>query len=81
VSVERIGVPTADAGLPAALRRFAGHGGAEAHLVHEFVRSIVEGRASAISAVVAADWTAPGICAHQSALQQGVPVAIPAFDR
>jgi predicted dehydrogenase len=80
VAVDRISAPPADLALPTSLRRFAGHGGAEAHLVHEFVRSMIEGRLSAIDSVTAADWTAPGICAHQSALQHGAPVAIPAFD-
>jgi hypothetical protein len=66
--------------LPEQLRSFAGHGGAEAHLVHEFVRSIVDARPSAIDARVAADWTAPGLCAHQSAMAQGSRVMVPGFD-
>ena len=57
-----------------------GHHGAHPHLVHEFVRSIVEGRQPWIDAVRAADWTAPGLCAHESALQGGARVSIPAFD-
>jgi predicted dehydrogenase len=57
-----------------------GHGGSHPHLVHEFVRSIVEGRPPAIDAVTAANWTAPGICAHQSAMRGGEAVEIPAFD-
>lgn len=56
-----------------------GHGGAHPHLVHEFVRSIVERRMPRIHAVVAADWTAPGICAHQSAMRGGKAVDIPQF--
>lgn len=56
-----------------------GHGGSHPHLVHEFGRSIVEERAPAIDEIKAADWTAPGICAHQSALQDGAPVAVPTF--
>lgn len=57
----------------------AGHHGSHPHLVHEFVRSIVEDRPSAIDAVTAADWTAAGVCAHASAMQDGAPIAIPAF--
>ncbi len=57
-----------------------GHGGSHPHLVHEFVRSIVEGRLPAIDAVTAADWTAAGICAHQSAMADGAAVDIPRFD-
>ncbi len=57
-----------------------GHHGSHPHMVHEFVRSIVEGRAPRIDAVTAADWTAPGICAHESALRGGEEVEVPRFD-
>jgi predicted dehydrogenase len=56
-----------------------GHGGSHPHLVHEFVSSIVEHRPPAIDEIKAADWTAPGICAHESALRQGAEVVIPSF--
>lgn len=56
-----------------------GHSGSHPHLVHEFVRAVIEGRPSAIDAVTAADWTAPGIAAHQSALADGAAVQVPAF--
>lgn len=57
-----------------------GHHGSHPHLVHEFVRSIVERRKPRVDEVAAADWTAPGICAHQSALLGGAEVIIPRFD-
>jgi hypothetical protein len=57
-----------------------GHGGSHPHLVHEFVRSIVEDRPSAIDAVTAANWTAAGLCAHASAMQDGALVVVPSFD-
>lgn len=56
-----------------------GHGGSHPHLVHEFVRSILENRAPVCDEIHAATYTAPGICAHQSALQNGQPVDIPTF--
>ncbi|MGC0252521.1 Gfo/Idh/MocA family protein [Pseudactinotalea sp. Z1748] len=56
-----------------------GHGGSHPHLAHEFVRSIVEERPSAIDAVTAANWTSVGICAHQSAMADGERVHIPDF--
>jgi predicted dehydrogenase len=56
-----------------------GHGGSHPHLVHEFLRSIMERRAPAIDEIRAADWTAPGICAHESALRGGTVVEIPGF--
>lgn len=67
--------------LPEPLRRFAdgGHGGSHPHLVHEFVRSIVEGRPAAVDARQAATFTAPGICAHESALAGGAEVAVPDY--
>jgi predicted dehydrogenase len=58
-----------------------GHHGSHPHLVHEFVRSILENRAPAVDAQTAANWTAAGICAHESALRQGARVEIPDFTR
>ena len=79
VTSTRITVPDRGDLLPSEIARFTagGHGGSHPHLVHEFVRAIVEGRPSAIDAVTAADWTAPGICAHESALQNGAAVTVP----
>jgi predicted dehydrogenase len=57
-----------------------GHHGSHPHLVHEFVRSIVENRKPAIDAVTAANWTAAGICAHESAMNGGKEVVIPSFE-
>jgi predicted dehydrogenase len=56
-----------------------GHHGSHPHLVHEFVRSIVEERKPWIDEVRAADWTAAGICAHQSAMKGGDAVEVPGF--
>jgi len=56
------------------------HHGSHPHMVNEFVRSIVENRKPMIDAVTAANWTAAGICAHESAMQGGAAVQIPAFD-
>jgi hypothetical protein len=58
-----------------------GHHGSHPHMVHEFVRSIVEGRRPWIDAVTAANWTAAGICAHASAMQAGKAVEVPSFGR
>jgi predicted dehydrogenase len=56
-----------------------GHHGSHPHMVHEFVRSIVEQRHPWIDTVTAANWTAAGICAHESALKHGEQVNIPNF--
>jgi predicted dehydrogenase len=57
----------------------AGHGGSHPHLVHEFVRSIIEDRAPAIDEVTGANWTSVGICAHESAMRGGARVRIPDY--
>ncbi len=57
----------------------SGHGGSHPHLAHEFLRSIVEGRAPLPDAVHSANWTMTGICAHQSAMKGGERVQIPQF--
>ncbi|TDE14354.1 Gfo/Idh/MocA family protein [Jiangella asiatica] len=58
----------------------SGHGGSHPHLAHEFVRSIVEGRAPAIDEITAANWTSVGICAHESAMKGGARVALPDYE-
>lgn len=76
--IEPPGVPDL---LPDSLHPFmdGGHGGSHPHLVHAFVSSLVEDRPSRIDPLVAATLTAPGICAHQSALADGAEVEIPDF--
>lgn len=56
-----------------------GHGGSHPHLVHEFIQSIVEERSPYVDAVTAANWTAAGICAHRSAMQNGSQIIVPEF--
>lgn len=61
------------------IKQGGGHHGSHPHLVHEFVRSIVEDREPMIDIFTAADWTAAGICGHESAMQKGAEVLIPDF--
>ena len=67
--------------LPPEMHPFSdsGHSGSHPHLINEFISSIVQGRPPYIDAVKAANWCAPGICAHQSMLKDGEGVAIPRF--
>lgn len=65
--------------LSLAKRAGAGHHGSHAHLVNEFVMSIVEDRAPWINEVLAANITAAGICAHESALRNGEWITVPRF--
>lgn len=53
-----------------------GHHGSHPHMVHEFLRSIIEGRQPSINAITAANWTAAGICAHESAMRNGAEIVI-----
>jgi predicted dehydrogenase len=55
----------------------AGHGGSHPHMVHEFVRAIVEDREAFPNAKTAANWTMAGICSHESALNGGQRIYIP----
>lgn len=55
------------------------HHGSHPHLVNEFVRSIVEQRSPWINEITAANWTAAGICAHESAMKNGAEILIPDF--
>jgi len=57
----------------------AGHGGSHPHMVHEFIRAIVEQRDSAIDAEKAANWTCTGLYAHQSAMKGGEKIYLPDF--
>jgi predicted dehydrogenase len=81
VVVERPEIPYRPDLLPPSLAEFAagGHGGSHPHLVHEFVRSLIERRPPAVDATRAANWTAAGLCAHESAMRGGEPVPIPDF--
>ena len=57
----------------------AGHGGSHPHLAHEFVSALVQNRDPYPNAVQSANWTCVGLCAHESALQGGKIVKLPAF--
>ncbi len=56
-----------------------GHGGSHPHLVHEFVSALGEDRDPWPNAVISANWTCVGLCAHQSAEQGGKIVPLPDF--
>ena len=68
-------------GMSAPVHVPAHHGGSHPFLVDEFVRSIVDGRAPFVDAARAAAWTAPGICAHRSALDGGRWIDVPDYSQ
>jgi predicted dehydrogenase len=57
----------------------SGHGGSHPHLANEFAMALVEGRDPFPNAKQSANWTCVGLCAHESALQGGKIVKLPAF--
>lgn len=65
-------------GLPT-VRIGSGHGGSHPHLVHEFISSVVASSPPWVDAARAAEWTAPGICGHSSALRGGEEVRVPHY--
>ena len=66
--------------LPPNMER-GGHGGSHGYLTNEFIMALVEDREPLIDVYEAIAMTAPGIIAHQSALQNGERLKIPDFDR
>mgnify|MGYP000592363259 CR=1 FL=1 len=58
-----------------------GHDGSHPHMVHEFITSILEERKAWVNEIVAANITAAGICAHESAMNGGKEVIIPDFSK
>lgn len=57
----------------------AGHGGSHPHLVHEFVSALYDKRDPFPNARQSANITCVGILAHESALQDGKVIPLPAF--
>ena len=55
------------------------HHGSHPHLVHEFVTSIIENRKPWIDELLGGNITAAGICAHESAMNNGEFVVVPKF--
>lgn len=57
-----------------------GHGGSHGYLTNEFIMALIEDREPLVDVYEACAMTAPGIVAHQSALQKGKRLIIPDFD-
>jgi predicted dehydrogenase len=56
-----------------------GHGGSHPHLVHQFLMACVGRQAAMPDVDTSVNWTMVGIAAHQSALEGGKKIVIPAF--
>lgn len=66
--------------LPEAMRHDSGHGGSHTFITHEFISSILEDREPEVNIYEALAYTAPGIIAHESAMNDGECRRIPNFD-
>lgn len=66
--------------LPEPLRHASGHHGSHTFITHEFIDALVHQRRPTVHVGEALAYTAPGIVAHQSALQGGALLKIPSFD-
>lgn len=63
--------------LPEPLRHISGHEGSHTFLTHEFISSLIEGRAPSMDIDFALNTALPGIIAHESALAGGKMMTIP----
>lgn len=75
---ETIRCPISDPNAPAEAL-MGGHGSTEYYMVRDFIDAIQANRRPPIDAVAAAQMTAPGICAHESALKGGQWIDVPTF--
>src|SRR5918993_810662 len=73
------GVYDADSNQHLSFIQGAGHGGSHPHLVHEFLTALNDQRQPFPNAIQSANITCVGILAHESALQGGIRLDMPAF--
>jgi hypothetical protein len=73
-----IDCPVADPGAPPEALR-GGHGSSEYYLVRDFLDAVKAGTRPPIDVIKAVEMTAPGICAHESALNDGKWIDVPQF--
>ena len=79
ITVNQVHMPNSSDSLPDEIKRFSVGYGSHAHLIHEFLCSIVENRKPWIDEVLSGNITAAGICAHESAMKNGAEVIVPEF--
>ena len=75
---QAIECPTVDPDAPAEALS-GGHGTSEYYMVRDFVSALERNARPPIDVARAIDFTAPGICAHESALRGGVWIDVPHF--
>jgi predicted dehydrogenase len=75
---QRISCPTVDPNATAEMLA-GGHGTSEYFMVRDFITAIETNSRPPIDVARAIDFTAPGICAHESAMQGGAWIDVPLF--
>ena len=75
---EEIACPTIDPNAPPEAHH-GGHGTSEYFMVQDFIAAIDNNMKAPIDAVRAVEFTAPGIVAHDAAMQSGVWLDVPQF--
>jgi len=73
------GVYDADSNQHLSFTQGGGHGGSHPHLVHNFIRAVLDGYNAYPNAVESANISCVGILAHESAMAGGVLKAMPEF--
>jgi predicted dehydrogenase len=67
-------------GIPEPMRHPSGHGGSSVLLCHEFIEALLANREPEVDIYESVAMNAPGIVAHESALQGGKQLEVPSFD-
>lgn len=75
-ALTKVKISTSDPDAPPEAK-LGGHGTSEYYLVRDFVQSILKDTTPPIDVYTALNFGLPGLCAHQSALQNGKIVEIP----
>lgn len=75
---QAIDCPPVDANAPPEALK-GGHGTSEYYMIRDFVGAIESNTRPPIDVVRAVDFTIPGICAHEAAMQGGIWIDVPLF--
>ncbi len=74
-----IDCPTVDPDAPEEAKS-GGHGTSEYYMIRDFLDAVDSGKRPPIDVIRAADWTVPGLIAHQSAMAGGKWMDVPRFE-
>ncbi len=72
--------PASDPEAPSEALRGGHNVSAEYYMIRDFIEAVSKGTRPLLDVIKAMDFTVPGICAHQSAMNDGKWVDVPLFD-